>query len=168
MTQDIYIFDELTQTDAGNIISDLVKLDLNNVTNINIYMCCCGGDLYGCFAILTYITEIRKKYGIHVTTYGMGQVASAGFFLFLLGDTRILYPMTRVFVHEHINYEEQEMTHSERKVAGKEDDIVHRMYVDFISERLNMPNKDIVELLQKNKNLSDSEIKNYNVTTQEL
>ena len=168
MEHDIYIFDEITQTDAANIISDLNKLNFNDTKNINIYICCCGGDLYGCFAILNHFTYIRKKYGVHITTYGTGQVASAGFFLFLLGDTRILYPMTRVFVHEHINYEEPEMTYSERKISNKEDDVVHRMYVDYISERLNIPNKDVVELLQKNKNLSDSEINIYKITNKEL
>lgn len=161
----IHVIGEVNENTTENITKELIETNWkeDNIKELHIYICSEGGYLRDCFAIIDLIEDIREKDDIIIRTYGLGEVASAGFFIFLLGDERILYPSCRVFVHEHITIGD-EKTYGERIKADKtEEKEVYDNYVNFTAERLNITNTKAKNLLRKNKWLTKKEVKNYNI-----
>ena len=110
------------------------------------------------------VNFVRETFGIKVTTFGLGEVASSGFFLFLLGDTRVLFPNCRAFVHEHIA-PIGEQTYGERKRDDKDQKVLYTMYVDYCANRLQISNTKVRNLLKKNRFLTNKELVTYGIIT---
>jgi len=161
----IYVIGEVNENTTECITKELLETDwtADNVKELHIYICSEGGYLRDCFAIIDIIEGIRARHDILIRTYGLGEVASAGFFIFLLGDERILYPSCRTFVHEHITIGD-EKTYGERIKADKtEEKEVYDNYVKFTSDRLGITSIKAKNLLRKNKWLTKKEVRNYNI-----
>ena len=107
---------------------------------------------------------LKKQFNVTIYTYGLGELASGGFFLFLLGDHRYIFPSCRVFVHEHITLNDDYRTYGQRlrddKTIEKE---LYEMYLSYTVNQLGITKKRTSSLLAKNKWLSTSEIKDYNI-----
>lgn len=130
---------------------------------LNIYICSVGGDIFDCFAVIDIVESI-KNLGVQVLTHGLGQVVSAGFFIFLLGDIRVLYPNCGVYVHEHITIPDKEQTYSERIKADKTEEVtIYEMYISYVSRRLGISHRRTKSLLRKNKWLTIEEINKFNI-----
>lgn len=59
-----------------------------------------GGDIFA----LPPIYEVLKDTGVHLTTVGVGMVASAAAIIFAMGDERILLPGTEYLIHHARKY----------------------------------------------------------------
>lgn len=167
----IYIFGEINENISREVVSDIVETnwDKDNIKTINIFICSEGGNLSDCFAIIDTIELLKESKGIIVITHGLGEVVSAGFFLFLLGDIRILYPSCRVFVHEHITIGAECQTYGERIKQDKtEERRIYKMYVDYIARRLNITGKRAKNLVAKNDWLTRAQLTEYNVIPKEV
>jgi ATP-dependent protease ClpP protease subunit len=57
-----------------------------------------GGDAYACTIIANHIKKLQKQ-GIKFTMVVDGKAYSAGFFLFMLGDERIMSPGSLLMLH---------------------------------------------------------------------
>lgn len=161
-----YIFGEINEAVSLELTKELIETDWfgDEVEELHLYICSEGGYLRDCFAIIDLIQMIRSQFNVKVITFGLGEVASAGFFIFLLGEQRILYPNCRVFVHEHITMGSEQQTYGERLKADKtEEKEVYDNYVRYTSERLDITIKKAKNLLKKNKWLTDKEIKLYQI-----
>lgn len=161
----ITIFGEINYDIAETILNDLIEEEWDdNQNNLDIYIYSEGGFLSACFAIVDIINMFKIKHNIKITTYGVGEIASAGFFLFLLGDNRILYPSCRVFVHEHITIDAESKTYSEKlkedRTIEKE---IYEMYVAYTMTQLSCTKQKAKKLLAKNKWLNKKEIKQFNI-----
>lgn len=163
----LYVIGEVAEDISFEFISELVETEWEkeNITELHIYIVSEGGFLRDCLAVIDIVQHIRKEKNIKVVTHGLGEIASAGFFLFLLGDERWLSPNCRAFVHEHITLGE-EKTYSERLKADKTDEkALYNSYVKFTAERLGLSPTKAKNLLKKNKWLSKKEIETYNICT---
>jgi ATP-dependent protease ClpP protease subunit len=142
--------------DDINIIEKKVKL-------LNIFIQTDGGDLHSCFALLDAIEYLKEQTGFKINTFGIGKVVSAGFFLFLLGDYRVLFPSTRMYVHEHLVIGDECSPFSERIKSLEEDKAVYDIYLNYTKRRLGIGEKRVKALLKKNKWLTRKEIIKYNI-----
>lgn len=160
----MYVVGEVNENATSEALRELIETDWESgITELNLYIVSEGGFLRDCFAIIELMQEVREKYGVTIKTYGLGEVASAGFFLFILGDERRLYPSCRVFVHEHITIND-EKTYGERIKADKtEEKEVYENYVRYTAERLDISIRKAKNLLKKNKWLTKKEIRDYNI-----
>lgn len=158
---------EVNETMSKDIISEVLQTDWEKIKQVHLYISSEGGYLHDCFSIIDTLEILRACYKFNIVTFGLGEIASAGLFLFMLGDKRILYPSCRVFVHEHITVS-SEQTYSERLRADKgEETLVYNNYVDYTSRKLGLSKTKTKTLLKKNKWLTEKEIKNFNITTEE-
>lgn len=162
----LYIIGEVNEKMTEEIARELIESDWisENIRELHIYICSEGGYLRDCFAIIDLIQQLRQQFPIIIRTYGLGEVASAGFFIFLLGDERQLFPSCRVFVHEHITVG-TEQTYGERIKADKtEEKEVYDNYVKYTSDRLGISVTKTRNLLKKNKWLTKKEMRTYSIS----
>ena len=163
--KNIYIIGEVNENTTSEVVRELIDInwEKENIKEFNIYISSMGGFLSDCFAIIDLTLQLKKDRNIIINTYGLGEVASAGFFLFLLGDTRTLYPSCRVFVHSHITVGD-EKTFVERVKADKtEEKELYNNYVDYMANQLGVSTTKAKNLLKKNKWLTKKEIRDYNI-----
>ncbi len=156
------IDDKMVKETLGNLIDDE---DINKINTLNIFICSAGGGLLECFAIIDLIEYKQRDINYTINTFGLGDIASGGFFLFLLGDNRILFPRARVYVHEHVVTEDDGQAYTKRQETLQEDETLYRLYSSIVSKRLGISDKKAQTLLKKDKWLTDKEINDYNITT---
>lgn len=163
----LFIVGEVDDDMCKTVLQTLFETDWKgeNFTELTIYISSEGGSLPACFAMIDAINFVRDAFGIHVTTFGLGEAASAGFFLLLTGDSRAIFPNCMVFVHEHLTVEAGTTSYSDRKKEDKDQDKLYAMYIDFTSNRLGISNAKVKRLLKKNRYLRPSELVNYNIIT---
>lgn len=162
----ITIIGEIGESTTATVIPDLLETDFeeNKIKELHIYICSEGGNFSDCFAIIDFITVLKEQFNLTIYTYGLGEISSGGFFLFLLGDNRILFPSCRTFVHEHITINEEPKTYSDRlkedKTTEKE---LYEIYLNYTAKQLGLSKKKAKALLAKNKWLNKKDIKCYNI-----
>lgn len=155
---------------AKEALYDLLEHDWVNekIDELQLVINSEGGFITDCFAMIDMIELLKNKFNFTISTIGTGMIASAGFFLFLLGDTRTITPNCRAFVHEHITIEEAEKTYSERIRSDKTDQKnIYNMYINYTKRRLGLTARQAKLLLRKNKWLSAKEISNFGIVTKE-
>ena len=166
----ICIFGEIGEDTTATVIPELLETDFEkeNITELHIYICSEGGLLSYCFALLDFIQVLKAQFNLTIYTYGLGEIGSGGFFLFLLGDKRILFSNCRVFVHEHITINPEAKTYSDRlketKTTEKE---LYETYLNYTIKQLNITKKEAKRLLAKNKFLNKKDIKVYKILGEE-
>ena len=167
-TKQLFIIGEINENVSRDIIRELFETDWQkeNINNLSIYIASEGGYLKDCFAMIDAIQFIRDTFGVHISTFGLGECASAGFFLFLIGDLRVLFPSCKIFVHEHITMT-SEKTYSDTKKEGKDAKALYEMYVEFTAGRLGISPTRVKNLLKKNRYLTSTELAKFNIITPE-
>ena len=162
----IGIFGEINESTTAAIIPELIEeeFERDNIKELHIYICSEGGFLSHCFAIIDFLLMLKERFGVMIYTYALGEIASGGFFLFLLGDKRMLYPSCRIFVHEHITTNEEPKTYSTRIKEDKTSEkALYEMYLAYTSTQLGTTKRRAKTLLAMNKWLSKKDIKQYNI-----
>lgn len=165
-TKQLYIIGEINEDVSRNVLRAIFETDWEKegITNLSIYIASEGGYLKDCFAMIDAIDFVREAFGIKVTTFGLGEVASSGFFLFLAGDVRIMFPNCKAFVHEHIA-PMGEQTYGERKRDDRDQKVLYDMYVQYCAGRMGITTTKAKNLLKKNRFLTAKELVTYNVIT---
>lgn len=160
----IYIIGEINEDVANATITTLLSSDWENVKELHLYITSQGGYLADCFAIIDMLLHIKTKHNIKIFTYGLGEVASAGFFIFISGDERYIFPSCRIFVHTHITINTTGETYQDRIKADKtEEKEVYDNYVKYTAKQLDISIAKSKNLLKKSKWLGKKEIKDYNI-----
>jgi len=163
--KNIMIIGEITSKLSKDIFASLLDdIEISKVDELNLFINTPGGSLHDCFGILDVIEYQKNSIGYTVNSFGIGEVVSAGFFLFLVGDNRILFPRCRVYVHEHWSEDDGSEYH-EKKKDIKEDDKLNKMYVKYTSERLGISIQRVRRLIRSARWLSDNDINKYNIIT---
>jgi len=167
-TKQLYIIGEINEEVSRDIIKALFETDwkAEGINNLSIYISSEGGYLKDCFAMIDAIQFIRDTFDVHISTFGLGECASAGFFLFLVGDLRVLFPSCKVFAHEHITIT-SESTYSDTKREGRDAKALYEMYVDYTVTRLGISATRAKNLLKKNRYLTPTELLKFKVITPE-
>jgi len=159
----IYIVGEINEEVSNDTISTLLQEDLDEIKDVKIYITSQGGYLAHCFAIIDFLLYIKHKYKLTLETYALGEIASAGFFIFIVGDIRTIFPSCRVFVHSHITIGD-ECTYEERLKADKtEEKEIYDNYIKYTAEQLDLSILRAKRLLKKRKWLNHKEILDYNL-----
>lgn len=72
-------------------LADLMKAthDLKKGDTLKMYSQGPGGNAFVCLSMMNYIHSLQKK-GVHVVTESMGLAASANFYMWVIGDERIV------------------------------------------------------------------------------
>lgn len=161
----IFIVGEVDDTMCLSILQTLIETNWKEYSELTIYISSEGGSLPACFAMIDAINFVREAFNIHVTTFGLGEAASAGFFLLLTGDNRALFPNCMVFVHEHLTIGDGTTSYSDRKREDKDQDKIYAMYIDYTARRLGISTRKVKTLLKKNRYLKPSELISYNIIT---
>jgi len=165
----LYLIGIIDSEMEEKIITKLLESkNLDTLEVINMYISSEGGELYSCFAMIDLITHLKNVLGLKINTFGMGEVCSGGFFMFILGDNRTLFPKCRIFVHEHMSQGDSDLPYSEKMTEFKEERILNKIYIDYVAERLEISSFNAKKFLQKNKWLSIKEIDEYNITNREI
>ena len=160
----MYIIGEINEEVAKDTISSLLEMNWEQVKELHIYITSQGGYLADCFAVIDMLIHFKKLHGLKIFTYGLGEIASAGFFIFIVGDERKLFPSCRVFVHTHITINGETETYQDRIKADKtEEKEVYDNYVKYTADQLCLSIAKSKNLLKKSKWLNKKEIKDYNV-----
>jgi len=161
----IYIIGEINNETSNDTITALLNTKWEDgVKEIHLYITSQGGFLSDCFAIIDMLKHIREKYNVTIYTYGLGEIASAGFFIFIVGDIRTLFPSCRVFVHTHITVNGVAETYQDRIKADKtEEKEIYENYMKYTADQLKLSIAKSKNLLKKSKWLSKKEIKDYNI-----
>ena len=164
----LFIVGEINEDRSREIIKALFETnwEKEEITNIHLYITSEGGYLKDCFAIIDAILFVKEAFNIHVSTFGLGECASAGFFIFLVGDMRVLFPRCNVFVHEHIT-QFSENTYSDSKKEEKDATMLYDMYVKYTCDRLQLSKARVRTLLKKNRYLRFNELESFNIITKE-
>lgn len=163
----IFIIGEVDSEMCTKVVQELINTDWisDNCKELTIYISSEGGSLHDCFAIIDVINFVKECFGVHVTTFGLGEAASAGFFLLISGDDRAIFPNCMVFVHEHMTISSDSSSYSERKREDKDQDKLYAMYINYTAERLGITKAKVKGLLKKNRYLKPSELISYNIIT---
>ena len=168
-TKEIHLIGDIDESALENVLSELSGKDDNKPgkkgDTVVLWICTTGGYLRNCFGIIDLVENYKRDKNIKVMTIGIGGIASAGFFLFLLGDERVLMPSCGVFVHEHIIVVEGEQTYSVRKKAEEDEKTLNKIYVSYAGRRLGLTKREVNVLLRKSRWLTKKEIKNYGLET---
>lgn len=169
VAKNIYIFDDITNDTALDIISGLNSIDFTteNINALKININTNGGSLMDCFAIIDCVEKIKYQYNLFIITEGWGSVVSAGFFLFLLGDERILNKSALIYVHEHITTQPVDVTYSKKVQEDRIEKHLNDMYCDWVGTRLGIQKQKARELLKLDKWLDGETIAEFGITTQE-
>lgn len=164
-----FIVGDVDETMAKEFLKFIFETDWlgEDYKELTIYIASEGGSLPYCFAIIDAINLVRESFNVHVTTFGLGETASAGFFLLISGDTRKLFPNCMVFVHEHLTVGSESSPYSERKRVDRDQDKIYAMYIEYTSKRLGITKEKARHLLKKNRYLKKSELIAYNIITRE-
>lgn len=166
VSKNIYLLGEINDTMCDKIIVNLLEdTKIREVEIVNLFVSSGGGDLHGCFAMIDVFDFQRKVVGYKIKTFGLGQVCSGGFFMFLVGDERILFPKCRVFVHEHVVVDADEEPYTKKMKNMAEDHVLNKIYTQYVADRLGIVYKDANRLLKKDKWLSDKEVTEFNIVT---
>lgn len=163
----LFVVGEVNELLTKEFLKNIFETDWikDNYKELTIYISSEGGSLPCCFAMIDAIDFVREAFGVHVTTFGLGEAASAGFFLLCAGDNRGLFPNCNVFVHEHQAYGADPASYSERKLEEKDQDRLYNQYINYTANRLGISRIRVKRLLKKNRYLRESELANYNIIT---
>jgi ATP-dependent protease ClpP protease subunit len=165
-SKNLYLIGDIDNIMSEKIITNLLEDDkINTIKTINLFISSAGGCLHDCMAMMDLIDFQREVAGYKVNTFGLGEVCSGGFFMFLMGDERILFPKCRVFVHEHMIVGDEDEPYSKKIENMHEDRVLNKIYVQFVADKLGISYKSAKTLLKKDKWLSDKEIEQYNIVT---
>jgi len=165
--KNLFIIGDIEDNMTKEILKSLLDdPDINDLKTLNIFIETIGGDLHCCFAILDAIEYLKEQIRFKINTFGIGKVYSAGFFIFLLGDYRKLFPSTRVFVHEHLILNDEASPFTAKLKEFEEDRNLHQIYTTYVMRRLDITSRQARTLLKKNKWLTTKDIEKYNITTE--
>lgn len=89
-----YFFGRLDMERATSIVNFILKCKSENESAVML-IDSPGGDV----PALEPIYAVLKDTGVHLTTIGVGMVASAASIIFAMGDERILLPGTEYLIH---------------------------------------------------------------------
>jgi ATP-dependent Clp protease protease subunit len=162
----LLIVGEIDDSSTKDVINLFLENDITDKSDIDIYISSPGGDLHSCFAMIDFIEGKKQELGFNIRTHGLGEVCSGGFFMFLLGDKRIAYPKTRMYVHEHVVEDGGGEPYTKKMKSFKEERILNKLYVEFVADRLDIPFNSAKSLVQKDKWLTDKEITEYNILSE--
>lgn len=164
LIKSLYLIGEINEEVSKDSIRYLFETNWTDegIQALNVYINSEGGFLKDCFGIIDAINFVRKACGVTINTYGLGECASAGFFLFIVGDYRILFPNCKVYVHEHIA-DTIGATYGERKRDEKDQKVLYEMYVTYTANSLGISKTRVKNLLKKNRYLTDKELESYNI-----
>jgi len=163
----LYLIGDIDEAMNEKVITQLIEADLDENSEVNLFISSAGGCLHDCFAMIDLIEYQKSTIGYTVNTFALGEVCSGGFFMFIIGDNRVLFPKCRVYVHEHIVDGEDGQPYEKKMNALKEERILNKIYVQFVADSLGVEFKNAKKLLEKDKWLTDKEIEEFNITTME-
>jgi len=145
-------------------------IPVSKITHLDIFINTGGGSLLTCFALMDYITYMQNIYKFTIRTIGVGVVASAGFFLFLLGSNRITFPRCRFLVHEHLEVVDGvgAIPYDQKMKEIKEDRKMHKIYIDWVAIKLDLPMVEAEKLVKHNGWLDQSTLLKYHVITGQI
>jgi len=124
---DFYITDEIKEVDAYiELIQTLKSADPQDT--VFIYLNTPGGNLYTTIQILSAINTTHAK----VITCMEGQICSAGTFIFLKGDTKLVNPHCTFMIH---NYSQS--------TSGKGNEVVQ--HINYMGDYFNKLAADIYQ-----------------------
>jgi len=162
----ICIFGEICEATSAAVIPELVECEFerDNIKELHIYICSEGGYLSHCFAIIDFILFLKKQFNLKIYTYALGEIASGGFFLFLLGEKRVMFPSCRIYVHEHITVDEEPKTYSNRIKEDKTTEkALYETYLNYTAQQLGTTKRRAKTLLALDKWLSSKDIARFNI-----
>jgi len=159
----IYIIGEISEVTAADVINDIEDIDLESGDVLDITIFSSGGCLYSTLAIIDYLQKVKADNNLTIVTHGLGDICSGGFLLFLLGDHRTIYPMCRIYVHEHLTTDSPTTTYSKKVIYNKEEKRLNKMYTAWVAERIGSTYAKAHKLLMLDGWLSDAQIKKYNI-----
>jgi ATP-dependent protease ClpP protease subunit len=139
-------FDETITRLKSNCVSSMSTN--NEKITIRLYIDSPGGNLKDCFKFIDYIKIIKNIHNIHLITIGIGEIASAGTLIHIIGDERYITENSEVMIHEL--YSGTSCKYTEFKSYMKTLEDAHNKLLKIYLTYNKKITKDELELLLKN------------------
>ena len=110
---------------------------------LQLYICSLGGDLHSAFALI----EIMKRSKIPIQTIAIGQICSAGLFIFISGTKGLRTLTESVSIMSHNFSTEVSGSYPSMMHVQKELTYAHNRILKLYKEQSNLSEKYIVEHL---------------------
>lgn len=95
----IKIHEEFTMKMAKKVCSSMKHLFHQGKQEIWLSIDSPGGDVGAYFMILQTIVDLRQR-GVKINTYNKREASSAGAFLLMIGDRRVVHPGSTTMIHQ--------------------------------------------------------------------
>lgn len=154
----IFIDDVIDDEIANNVIAQMMYLDsIDSTKEISVYINTPGGVVVQGLAIF----DVAKLIKAPITTVCIGQAASMGAVLMLMGKKRCGLKHSRIMLHQISGGLFGNL--SSMQISLKEAELLQKMTFDIIKENTNIPNID--SLLKEDLWLDSVQAKEYGILT---
>lgn len=167
----LFLLGEINLASAGELARTLIDIENDNQENesfepIQLIINSPGGDLYSSWMVCDIMATMQTP--IH--TYGLGQVASGGFMIFMNGTQGERKATTNTQFMSHRYSMAWEGTHANIKSQQPELDRLHQRIINHYRKNTGLSEKDIVKhlLTEHDVWLTADECKKFNVCDQVL
>lgn len=137
--------DEITNESVSPVIKFILERNLmpgrKKPKELKLIINSPGGDMYAAFSLIDTI----KGSPIPVTTYGLGQIASAGLLIFMSGSRRLITPNTSILSHQYSGYKEGK--HHDLYSWRTEEDLSIQRLINHYVKCTGLSEKVVKELL---------------------
>jgi ATP-dependent protease ClpP protease subunit len=167
--KDYFICGNIDSDTVTNLFAALIESnEYKNFNILNLWISSEGGSVTDAFALIDLLNYHKKlnKYIIH--TYALGEVASAGAFLFFIGKERIMFEKTRFFIHEHKSTYSEPISYRDMKKNVKEEDILNGLYFKYTKDQLGLSEEQCKNLFKIDGWITDKDIIKFNIITKRI
>ena len=153
----VYFGGNVTQTSSLNFIAALREAD-SKPGMITVVMTSDGGWVEGGMTMHDAVRSVRNE----VLMVGAGAVHSAAVLPFEAGDYRMMYPSTRMLLHDFsMNIHDSTLTNLETFHNELKD--LFKIYCAYVSQRSNLTEEHVKGLMKKETYLSATTAKELNL-----
>lgn len=133
------IHGQMTGYSTMSLRSKVLELKSKGITELRIFIMSPGGMVLDAFGACDVIRDAKAS-GIHVTTIGLGMVASASMPVFLAGDTRMAGANTVFMLHKPDREEITDENYIELM------DLDERLYIDLVADNCDLTYDEVNKL----------------------
>jgi ATP-dependent protease ClpP protease subunit len=151
---------DIVMSDGKILLSDFDSITIRKfleatkeVKDYHIILNTGGGSSLNCMTMINRIQRLQAQ-GAHITTEIIGYGMSAGTFVFLLGDERIVHEGSILLLHgagDQVGYERLDA----RKVCAAPEGR------EYLCDFLNMLDQSVIDLLREKTIMTDEEINDW-------
>ncbi len=157
----IFLFKEIDEITARDIVLKLLILDKLNHKPILLYIDCPGGYMSDGMAIHDMIQHIKSP----VSTICIGEASSMATMVLACGEKgmRKAYPFVRIMIHESWSQDPDPRKTSDKAIESKESMLTQQIYISLLSKYTSQPTEKVKGNMLRTTYMSAEEAWSYGI-----